>query len=237
MEMCHICHWYSCFLRQLIYIYWHYSYVRNKSACEIYCSKQRKKNMTGTSMWVTSCKYLHDDRQLLTLTCAKNVISTLSQNARRNLKSMHSQDELTLDRVETFFFLLLLWVSWADVKGWTFKMSILCLNSVSWFTGHILIHCSTVLSMSVYKLHQITSSFTIPEFYSPSQSSTFKWTPCGFIFSVVRRLPFALSLRRSTPQTFLQLFVTAWSKKILGISHTFLYIYIFFLVWPSTPIQ
>lgn len=43
---------------------------------------------------------------------------------------------------------------WAFVKGWTFQMSILCLNSVSWFTGHILIHCNTVLGM--FEIHSNT---------------------------------------------------------------------------------
>lgn len=86
-----------------------------------------------------------------------------------------------------------------------------------------------------YRLHQITC-LRIPGLYSPSQSSTLKCTPCGFISTVscCQRLLFAFHLRRSNTQTFMQLFVTEWSNKIFGISHSSFSLCFFFL-WPSNP--
>lgn len=69
--------------------------------------------------------------------------------------------------------------------------------------------------------------------YSPSQSPTLKWTPCGFISTVrcCQRLLFAFPLRRSYTQIIMQLFVTEWSNKIFGISHSC----VSFFLWLSNP--
>lgn len=85
-------------------------------------------------------------------------------------------------------------------------------------------HSSGHVRDTRYRLRQITSCLRIPELYSPSQSSTFKWTPCGFLFSTVRcclRLLFALRLRRSYTADLHAVLCHSVIEEIFGISHIF----------------
>lgn len=113
-------------------------------------------------------------------------------------------------------------------------MSILCLNSLFWVTGPILIHCNTAHISDTTGIDFTRKLWLrIPQLYSPTRASIFKWTPCGGFYFLLSDaacsycLPCVLddpSLR--TPVKF---FVTAWSKKsIWDLSHIRLSVFFFF---------
>lgn len=110
--------------------------------------------------------------------------------------------------------------SQAALIGWTLPPSISRLDSAFWFTGHILMHCSAVLSAFdiYYRLDNMFENpwiiFILTIFHSRPPHHHILFTPV----SLCQRLLFAHRLRRSSHQTAAHLSIAAGWKRIFGLA-------------------